>query len=114
MANHERRGNPGLPYPEASALLGVIGDVDPAHFENTPRTYEAAAKSGEDKLGSLARGSVMVPFTQAEITVLWAAITNGAEGVLQPSSGHTSAQKRAFRDAANRLHSAGKLTAPHF
>lgn len=112
MSNHEKRGNPGLTYPEAHALLGVLGDIDPAHFEDRSAAYEAACKSGEDKLRALARGSVMVPFTQAEIGLLWEALENGAEGVLQSFSGRSSAQKRAFCDAANRLRDAGKITLP--
>lgn len=109
MTNHPSRGNPGLTYPEAAALLGVIGDIDPAHFEHASRAYEAAAKSGEAKLGALAKGSVLIPFTKAEMVLLWEAITNGAEGVLQASSGNSWSQKRVFRDAANRLAQAGNL-----
>jgi hypothetical protein len=71
---------PGLTYPEAKALLGVLGDIDPAHFEGRTIAYETAAKSGEAKLGALAKGVIMVPLSKFEIIQLLEAIGQMTDG----------------------------------
>jgi hypothetical protein len=66
-----------------------------------------AAESAFSKLCEAPEQSVWIPFSRMELGVLWDAITNGAEGVLQPSSGHRPDQRKAFRDAGNRIADAG-------
>ncbi len=75
MTRRPNPNNPGLTYPEASALIGVIGDVDPAHFEYRAAAYYAASQSGTKKLLSLAKGSVMVPLSKFEIRQLLEAVS---------------------------------------
>jgi hypothetical protein len=80
VTNHPNRGNPGLTYPEARSLLGMLGDIDPAHFEGHGAAYEAAAKSGEEKLSALPKGAVMIVFSKFEIRQLLGAVGQMTDG----------------------------------
>lgn len=56
----------------------------------------------------------MIGFSKLQMRLLWDAIENGAEAVLQAGSGWSSLQKAAFREAANRLREAGQIDRPKF
>ena len=66
-----------------------------------------ASKSAASKLAEAPEQSIWLPFSRMELDVLWEAIRNGAEAILQPSSGHRPDQRKAFRDAGNRIADAG-------
>lgn len=67
-----------------------------------------------DAFAACANGGAFVGFSRLQMRLLWDAIENGAEAVLQKSSGWSSMQKAAFREAANRLREAGDIDRPRF
>jgi hypothetical protein len=114
MGNHENRGNPGLTYPEARSVFGVLGDVDPAHFEAYSAAEQAQYDAAIEKLDGLSRGSVMLPFTRKELELLWLAIGNGAGDDAIHNLGLRADERRTLAKAANRIAAAGKLGGPRF
>jgi hypothetical protein len=73
-----------------------------------------AAKRAHAMLADVPRGGAVIAFSAMQMQMLWQALGNGAEGVLQPSSGFRADQKAAFREAANRIKQAGNIDGPEF
>jgi hypothetical protein len=99
---------------EAKAIRRAVGDAAAGEMYGFSHDLCGALKSGEAKLVAAPAQAVWVPFSRQELDILLDAVSNGAEGVLQPSSGVSADRKRAFRSAANRLIDAGGFTMPRF
>ena len=94
---------------ETRALCIAVGFMTAGEADGVSVNQIAAAESAQAKLDSAPRRNVWLSFSQKELGVLWDAITNGAEGVLQTSAGQRPDQRAAFREAANRIADAGKF-----
>jgi hypothetical protein len=99
---------------ETSGLRTAVTFMTAGESDGVPDRERKAALSGADKLAQASVRAVWISLSQEEIEVLWIALGNGAEGVLQPSSGLRPDQKKAFRRAANRIREAGGLGGPSF
>jgi hypothetical protein len=96
---------------EASGALGFILAGEPGE---SGVTDIVAAENAQQVLWDVPRGGVMVAFSIKELELLWIAIENGAEALLQSSSGLRVDQRNTFKTAANRLAEAGRITRPRF
>ncbi len=106
----QNRRNPALTAREASRVMTAIGVVLAGETdESWHDDMVSLCQNAQEKLRTIPRRGVMIAFSTAELAVVWNAIMNGAEGVLQPSSGFSTTQKKAFRDAANRIADAGNF-----
>ncbi len=99
-----------LTFSEVGALSTAVyfmlaGPADGVHERKI-----RLAQSAVNKLYEAGR-STWLAFSPAELSVLLVAISNGAEGVLQPSSGQSPGAKERFRRAANRIIDASGLNA---
>lgn len=94
---------------ETRALRIAVGFMTAGEADGVHQRDVDAANSAWSKLDEAPRQSAWLPFSKGELRVIWAALTNGAEGVLQPSSGFSAKQRDAFRAAANRIADAGGL-----
>jgi hypothetical protein len=92
---------------ETRALRAAVGFLTAGEADGHTQQEVEAAESAFSKLSGVPPQSVWIPFSRMELDMLWMAITNGAEGVLQPSSGVRQDQRQAFRNAANRIADAG-------
>jgi hypothetical protein len=99
---------------EANGLRTAVGFMTAGEAAGVPDATVNLALEASDKLAAAPRDTIWVPFSRMELLTLWQAITNGAEGVLQPASGMRRDQKQAFRHAANRIADAGAIDAPRF
>lgn len=99
---------------EAAALRTAVGFMTAGEADGVPGETVSAAESAMDKLASVPAQNLWVPLSRLEIRLLWAALRNGAEGLLQPSAGYRSDERQAFRNAANRLADAAGLMSPRF
>lgn len=88
---------------EAKALMTAVDFMNAGPAEGVSQRMVKAADEAATKIGAAPDKTVWVPFSSQELHMLCVVIDNGAEGVLQSTSGTTSAQKRAFRDGANRI-----------
>jgi hypothetical protein len=100
---------------EIDAIREAIGFRTAGEIDGlTKRQTDALASAQAKLLDDLPENTVLIPFTPAELGVLWNALRNGAEGVLQPTSGYSPGRKKSFRSAANRIWKAAGFSSPHF
>lgn len=96
---------------EARACLGfVLAGL----YEESVNGDQTAAERAHAILSDVPHGGAMIAFSRKELAVIFVAIHNGAEGILQPSSGYRHDEKQAFRDAANRIREAGNFKLPGY
>ena len=108
MTSHPNRSRKPILRPhEARALRTAVSFMTAGEADGVPQHAVDAAQSALSKLCEAPEQSVWIPFSRLELDVLWGAIGNGAEGVLQPSSGYRPDQRKAFCAAANRIGDAG-------
>lgn len=96
--------------PEINEALSALGATLAGEHDGDI----AAAERAQKALWDVPKGGAMVAFSAKEMELLWIAIENGAEGVLQTSSGFRSGDRKAFKAAANRIAEAGKIEGPRF
>lgn len=99
---------------EASGLRVAVSFMTAGEADGVDDRAVDAAKAAADKLAAAPNHTIWLPFSRMELRMLWLAIDNGAEGVLQGSSGVRRDQKEAFRLAANRIADAGNIDGPRF
>lgn len=99
---------------ELNEVKGCLGFVLAGEYEESVGGDQTAAERAHSILSSVPVGGAMVAFTHKQLALLYDAITNGAEGILQRSSGYRPDERREFKKAANRIIEAGKLNLPGF
>ena len=108
MSSHsDPSRKPILRSHEMRALRTAVGFMTAGEADGVPQREVDAAESAAGKMQQAPPQSVWIAFSRLELETLWTAITNGAEGVLQSSSGMRLNQRKAFRNAANRVADAG-------
>lgn len=108
MTNHPNRSRKPILRPhEARALRTAVSFMTAGEADGVPRRTIESAETAFSKLCEAPEQSLWIPFSRMELDALWDAIGNGAEAVLQPSSSHSADQRKAFRDASNRIADAG-------
>ena len=96
---------------EVSALRTAVGFLAAGEADGVPPSKVKLAVETAEKL---AEYGLWVGFSRLELPVLWTALENGAEGVMQPSGGFRWEQRVAFRAAANRIADAAGISGPRF
>lgn len=114
VSRKDRFGPEVIGPAEASALVTAVDFMNAGEADGVTKAEVEAAEKAAGKLGRAPKRAVWMPFSQQELDALWTVIQNGAEGLLQPSSGVSAVQKRAFRAAANRMADAGNIGGPRF
>jgi len=108
LTGHPNRSRKPILRPhEARGLRTAVAFMTAGEADGVSEREVEASKSAASKLAEAPEQSIWLPFSRMELDVLWEAIRNGAEAILQPSSGHRPDQRKAFRDAGNRIADAG-------
>lgn len=106
--------SPTLCPSEVRGLLTAVGFMTAGEADGVEARQITAATTAARKLGRAPALATWVPFSRQELRLLVLAVENGAEGILQSSSGFRVAERLAFRRAANRLLKASGLSRPGY
>lgn len=107
-------GSGALTAAEIAAIREAIGFRLAGETDGLSEAAVADLQSAHAKLGAAPPRACWLPFSLKDLGLLVDALRNGAEGVLQPSAGTRPDEKKAFREAANRILDAGKFRLPRF
>ena len=103
-----------LTAPEMLGLRIASNFMTAGEADGVSESERENAITAANKIGAAPARTLWVGFSRMEAEMLLVAIENGAEGVLQPSSGIRPDQKRAFAAAANRLIDAFGFNHPRY